>query len=155
MLNKIHFHVIIHLERLVDDMTTQELMGLRIKKLREEKKMSQSTLAELVGYKDKTAIAKVEAGKVDLPQSKISAFAKSLNTTTAYLFNDNNTDEKLDYNESYYFNEDANKAAQFLFENPDYKVLFDASRKVKKEDIDLVAEMIKRMAGSSSDDTGC
>ena len=69
-------------------MTTQEGMGLRIKNLRESKKMSQSELAELVGYKDKTAIAKVEAGKVDLPQSKISAFAKALNTTTAYLFGD-------------------------------------------------------------------
>lgn len=70
-------------------MTTQESMGLRIKSLREEKRMSQSTLAELVGYKDKTAIAKVESGKVDLPQSKISSFAKALNTTTSYLFADN------------------------------------------------------------------
>lgn len=69
-------------------MTTQEIMGLRIKNLREEKKMSQSTLAELVGYKDKTAIAKVEAGKVDLPQSKIIAFVKALNTNTSYLFGD-------------------------------------------------------------------
>lgn len=69
-------------------MTMQESMGLRIKSLREEKKISQSTLAELVGYKDKTAIAKVEAGKVDLPQSKISAFAKALNSTTSFLFGD-------------------------------------------------------------------
>ena len=44
--------------------------------------------AEKVGYKDKTAIAKVEAGKVDLPQSKISSFAKALDTTTSYLFSD-------------------------------------------------------------------
>ncbi|MGN0384566.1 MAG: helix-turn-helix domain-containing protein [Lachnospiraceae bacterium] len=73
-------------------MTTQESMGLKIKSLREQKKMSQSTLAELVGYKDKTAIAKVEAGKVDLPQSKISAFAKALNTTTSYLFADDSND---------------------------------------------------------------
>lgn len=69
-------------------MTTQESMGLKIKSLREEMKISQSTLAEMVGYKDKTAIAKVEAGKVDLPQSKISAFAKALNTSTSYLFGD-------------------------------------------------------------------
>ena len=48
-------------------MTTQESMGLRIKGLRESKKLSQAELAEKVGYKDKTAIAKVEAGKVDLP----------------------------------------------------------------------------------------
>ena len=36
---------------------------------------------------------------------------------------------------SYYLNEDARDMAQFLFENPEYKVLFDASRKVKPEDI--------------------
>lgn len=47
---------------------------------------------------------------------------------------------------TYYQNEDANEAAQFLFENPEYKVLFDASRKVKKEDINFVAEMITRMS---------
>lgn len=46
----------------------------------------------------------------------------------------------------YYLHKDANDAAQFLFENPEYKVLFDASRKVKKEDIDFVAEMIERMS---------
>lgn len=69
-------------------MTTQVAMGLRIKKLREEKELSQTTLAELVGYKDKTAIAKIEAGKVDLPQSKILSFANALNTTTSFLFGD-------------------------------------------------------------------
>lgn len=67
-------------------MTTQEIMGLRIKELREEMELSQSALAEMVGYKDKTAVAKVEAGKVDLPQSKIVAFSKALNTTPAALF---------------------------------------------------------------------
>ena len=36
--------------------------------------------------------------------------------------------------------------AQFLYENPDYKVLFDASRKVKKEDIEFVKQMIDRMS---------
>lgn len=87
--------VLFILERLVNNMTTQETMGLRIKSLREERKMSQTTLAELVGYKDKTAIAKVEAGKVDLPQSKISAFANALNTTTSFLFADNSYNENL------------------------------------------------------------
>ena len=76
-------------------MTTQESMGLKIKSLREDKKLSQAELAALVGYKDKTAIAKVEAGKVDLPQSKISAFAKALNTTTSYLFSDEIDEEPM------------------------------------------------------------
>ena len=48
---------------------------------------------------------------------------------------------------SYYFNEEAREMAQFLYENPDYKVLFDASRKVKPEDIQFVKEMIDRVNG--------
>ena len=50
--------------------------------------------------------------------------------------------------------EKARELAEFMFKNPEYKVLFDASRKVKKEDIGFVKEMIDRMRGSS-DDTGC
>lgn len=46
----------------------------------------------------------------------------------------------------YYLNDDAREMAQFMFENPEYKVLFDASRKVKKEDIEFVKEMIDRMS---------
>ena len=47
-------------------------------------------------------------------------------------------------NQSYYLNDDARDMAQFLFDNPDYKVLFDASRKVKKEDIEFVKQMLDR-----------
>lgn len=62
--------------------------------------------------------------------------------------------EKEESEESYYFNEDAKELAEFMFKNPEYKVLFDASRKVKKEDIAFVKQMIDRMRGDS-DDTGC
>ena len=42
--------------------------------------------------------------------------------------------------------------AEFLFKNPEYKVLFDASRKVKPEDIDFVKRMMDRMRGSDKDE---
>lgn len=45
----------------------------------------------------------------------------------------------------YYLNADARDLAQFLFDNPEYKVLFDASRKVKKEDIQFIKDMMDRM----------
>ena len=53
--------------------------------LREKLGLSQEELAELVGYKDRSSVAKVEAGKVDLSQSKIAAFAKALHVTPAQL----------------------------------------------------------------------
>ena len=43
-------------------MDLQSRIGHKIKELRENKHLSQTQLALSVGYKDKTAIAKVEAG---------------------------------------------------------------------------------------------
>ena len=57
----------------------------RIRMLRKEEKLTQEELASKVGYTDRTMIAKIESGRVDIPQSKIALFASALNTSTAYL----------------------------------------------------------------------
>lgn len=57
----------------------------RIKMLREQQGLSQEDLAQKLGYKDRSTIAKIEKGINDITQSKIVAFAKALNTTPAYL----------------------------------------------------------------------
>lgn len=49
--------------------------------------------------------------------------------------------------ESYYINEDARDLARFLFDNPEYKALFDASRKVSKEDLATVQKIIEKFGG--------
>lgn len=56
-----------------------------IRALREQLGLSQEALAEKTGYKDRSSIAKIEAGLVDLSQSKIAAFARALGVTPAYL----------------------------------------------------------------------
>lgn len=56
-----------------------------IKRLREEKGMSQDSLAKLTGYTDRSSIAKIEKGQVDLQQSKIELFARALGTTSQEL----------------------------------------------------------------------
>ncbi len=56
-----------------------------IKKRRKELGLTQTDLALKLGYADKSMIAKIESGKVDLAQSKIVAFADVLETTPAYL----------------------------------------------------------------------
>lgn len=59
-------------------------------------KMSQQELADMVGYKDRTSVAKVEAGEVDLSQSKINAFAKALGVSPIDLFGWNDSENPLD-----------------------------------------------------------
>ena len=63
-----------------------------IKTRREELGMTKVRLAELVGY-DRSMITKIEQGKVDLTQSKISAIAKALQTTTMKLMGDEEGDD--------------------------------------------------------------
>lgn len=59
---------------------------INIKKLRQELNMSQDELAKKTGYTDRSSIAKIETGSVDLGESKIEIFAKALNTTPAKLY---------------------------------------------------------------------
>ena len=56
--------------------------------------------------------------------------------------------ERPDPTQEYYIEKDARDYAEFLHKNPMYKVLFDASRKVKPEDIDFVTQMIDRMSNN-------
>lgn len=49
-----------------------------IKKLRKENHWTQEELAKRLGYKDRSTIAKIESGQVDLSQSKIVEFANVL-----------------------------------------------------------------------------
>jgi Predicted transcriptional regulator with C-terminal CBS domains len=57
----------------------------KIKECRLKLGLTQTELAERTGYTDRSSIAKIEAGKVDIPQSKIKLFAQVLRTTPAYL----------------------------------------------------------------------
>lgn len=60
-------------------------MGKRIAERRKELHLSQTQLAEMTGYSDKTAIYKIENGQSNLTQTKIVIFADALQTTTMYL----------------------------------------------------------------------
>ena len=56
-----------------------------IRRRRIELNLSQQELANKSGYTSRTSIAKIEAGKIDLPNSKIEAFAKALDISPGVL----------------------------------------------------------------------
>lgn len=57
----------------------------RIKALRISKGLSQSELAKKTGYNDRSSIAKIESGVVDISRLKIQAFADALGVSPSYL----------------------------------------------------------------------
>lgn len=114
--------------------------------------LSQQALADKLGI-SKSAINMYERGEREPSFETLEIIADFFNIDIDYLLG--RTDKTTLLPESsYYFNEEARELAEFMFKNPEYKVLFDASRKVKKEDIAFVKQMIDRMRGDS-DDTGC
>lgn len=66
-----------------------------IKRLRKEKKMSQEKLAKLTGYTDRSSIAKIEKGEVDIPQSKILLFAQALGVDAGTLMGNDGIDNHI------------------------------------------------------------
>lgn len=60
-------------------------IGEKIKQRRNELGWSQRELAARIKYKDHSTVAKIENGKVDLPQSKIVKFAEVLGVEVSYL----------------------------------------------------------------------
>ena len=56
-----------------------------IRLCRKAAKMTQEELASRTGYTDRSSIARVEKGEIDLPQSKILQFADALGVTPSQL----------------------------------------------------------------------
>lgn len=59
-----------------------------IRHYRKKLGMSQEELAKKTGYTDRSSIARIEKGEIDLPQSKIALFAKAFNISSNDLFGD-------------------------------------------------------------------
>lgn len=122
----------------------------RIKTLCKEKGVTVTGTEKELGFA-KGSLCKVNTSKPSM--EKVQKLAEYFGVSVQYLMNGQKEDtQKEDAN--YYFDDEARDLAQFMFENPEYKVLFDASRKVKREDIEFVKQMIDRMRGDN-DDTGC
>lgn len=60
-------------------------VGANIKKRRLELRMSQQELADAMGYKTRSTIAKIESEENDVSQKKLQKFAAVLNTTVSAL----------------------------------------------------------------------
>lgn len=118
------------------------LFAQRLKKYMDMKGFTRPELIERMKVSSATASDWCNGKK--LPRmDKIEAIASWLGVETSDLL------EAKPVPDAYYLNDEAKELAQFLFENPEYKVLFDASRKVSKEDIGFVKEMLDRMRGDS------
>ena len=126
-------------------------LGENIRFLRTKKGYSQDDIANKLGYKSFTTIQKWESGVSEPPLKELKKLSEIFNIDMNDLATKKLSTDTSSDNDVYYLDDDARDMAQFMYENPEYKVLFDASRKVKKEDIDFVKQMIDRMSNKGDD----
>jgi transcriptional regulator with XRE-family HTH domain len=84
-------------------------------------------------------------GKSAPKQDKLKKIADYFGVSVSYLMTGKESDI---VDQPYYLSDEAKEMAQFMFENPEYKVLFDASRKVSKEDIETVKAILDKFRGA-------
>lgn len=71
-------------------------VGAKIKQRRLELGWSLRELAKRMGYANQSTVARIEAGAIDIPQSKVVKFAEVLGTTVAYLMDWEEVQKKND-----------------------------------------------------------
>ena len=72
---------------------------------------------------------------------KVQALADYFGINKSDLLEDKGVQEE---DNSYYIDEDAKELAQFLFKNPEYRVLFDAAKDVSADDLEMVKTIIDK-----------
>jgi transcriptional regulator with XRE-family HTH domain len=84
--------------------------------------------------------------KVDL--DVLQAIADELNVTLDYFAKYSDSEDDTP---EYYLNDETKAIAQDIYDNPDLRILFDASRDTKPEDLKKIVQMVQIMKGNSDE----
>lgn len=121
------------------DAETNKMIGAIIRRRRIELGLSQEELAERCGFKSKSSINKMESGVQGLPQSKIIAVAKALETTPGYILGWEAVEENQQ--QEYYTDEVTAQIAEDMATNPNLRMLYDVQRDMDPEDLQAMYSM--------------
>lgn len=136
-----------------------------IRYLRKKKNYSQEDLANILGYKSYTTIQKWEMGISEPPIAKLRKMAELFEAdindmatvdiekkeASACSAPDAPAVQKSAQGNGYYLNEETAKAAQEIFENPDMRILFEAARGSRPEDLQTAADILRRFKETNPD----
>lgn len=126
-------------------------IGERIKNRRIQLGLTQTELAHKMGITSKTTICKAETTDFNPTMDRVREFADALNVSPAYLMGwttDTESSKPIQKKE-YYHNEETAEVAQALFDNEDMRMLFDAAKDSKPEDLKMAADLLKRLKATN------
>ncbi len=107
---------------------------LRLKELREKRNITQLEFSRAMGVAASTA-GMWEQGRREPDSETLKSIARYFNVSLDYLMGNDIP--------GYYHDPEVARIAKEMHDNPDIKVLFDASRGLKKESIEEVRKFIE------------
>lgn len=110
----------------------------RLKELRKRRGLSQVALAERLGM-SKSTIGAYETGDIMPSVEALNTLADYFNVNIGYLMGE-------EIGSTYYLDPEVAELAKELYERPEMRVLFDASRNASREDIEAVASILEKMS---------
>lgn len=118
-----------------------------IKQLKKEKKMTSQQISDISGV-PKSTIDKILVGATKDPKlDTLRAIANALGCRVEDFVDNPLPAEAPAEAPEYYLSPEVSQMAQEIYDNPELRILFDASRKLEKEDILTVVSLVKRMKG--------
>ena len=109
-------------------------IGKNIKQLRNSNRNTQTELCKKLGVSDKT-ISSWEVERTEPNMGQINAMADIFGCEVSDLVGESEV-------ENYYIDVETRRIAQEIKDNPDLRILFDASRNVSKEDMEIVKNLV-------------
>lgn len=121
------------------ELDARKVFGRNLSDILYEKRISQKELMQHMKVSSAT-VSDWCSGKKMPRIDKLTSIANFLHVTMSDL-----VEEKAKDSAGYYFDEETAKFAQEVFDNPDLRVLFDAARASRPEDIRMAADILKRL----------
>lgn len=116
----------------------------RVKMICKERKIPLSRLERECGFSN-GYIGQLKKGSI--PDDRLLKIANYLGMTVDQL-----TGVQTDVqHDGYYFNESTAKTAQQIYEDPYLRILFDAAQDSRPEDLQMAADLLRRLKQSNPD----
>lgn len=115
-------------------------------RLRDEKGVKDATVARETGI-SRSTFTDWKNGRSQPKNDKLQKIADYFGVTVNYFASDRTDGQS----KPYYLDKETAEMAQELFDNPDLRILFDAARDAKPENLQLAAEMLRRFKETNPD----
>lgn len=108
------------------------------------------TVGKATGISTST-LSNWKAGRYTPKAEKLQLIADYFGVSLEYLRTGKESEKESISGKKYYFDDAAAEMAQALYEDPCSRILFDASRGAKPEDLQMAADLLNRLKETNKD----